>query len=284
MPKASAAIQAAPRHRLADHGSTRRFDHRAERVGVVEESQPLGDGGRRIEDGREEQQHLHEERHDLRHVLDEHAPGGEEPGGADAEQYGGQEQQGKEQDAGGEVSAPGQHRREDEEVEGGMHQRRAERHQRQDAHREDDLLDVAGIAAHRSRRARDGFAEDVENDQSGIQHQPEGQPVWLIWPARLENVAEDEGEDGQHQQRAEEDPQHAEQRAAVAQQHVALDELAKQDAVACEVGDDGEGVECDGAHDGAGVLRSLLISSAMRPGRSAKRSRRRPPAAIPTAP
>ncbi|UUZ66150.1 hypothetical protein LP417_15995 [Polaromonas sp. P1-6] len=64
----------------------------------------------------------------------------------------------------------------------------------------------------------------------------------MLGPARLKNLAEDEGKNCQHQQRAEENPQHAEHRPPVAQQHVPFDQLAEQVAVAPDVGKDLQGV------------------------------------------
>jgi hypothetical protein len=105
-------------------------------------------------------------------------------------------------------------------------------------HGEDDFLHETGVAAHRTGRAGNRFGEDVESDQAAIEQQPERQAAVLLGPARLEDLAEDEGEDRQHQQRAEENPQHAKHRASVAQQHVPFDQLAEKVTVAPDVGND----------------------------------------------
>jgi hypothetical protein len=93
----------------------------------------------------------------------------------------------------------------------------------------------ARVAAHGGWRAGDRLGEDIKSDQAAVEQQPEWQTAVLLGPARLEDLAEDEGENRQHQQRAEEDPQHAEHCASVAQQHVPFDELAEQVAVAPDV-------------------------------------------------
>lgn len=124
-----------------------------------------------------------------------------------------------------------------------MHQPCAEGNQGQDFHREDDFFHEAGVAAHRRGRAGYGFGKDIEYDQAAIQDQPERQPLLLLGPARLKDMTEDKGENTQHQQRAEKNPQHAEHRPPVAQQHIPLDELTKQVAVAPDFGKNAQGIE-----------------------------------------
>ncbi len=99
---------------------------------------------------------------------------------------------------------------------------------RQDLHREDDLLHIARVAPHRRRGAAHGLAEDVERDQAAVEVEGEGDAAALGRPARLEDVAEDEDEDPQHDERVEKDPQQPEVGAAVAQQDVALDQLPQK--------------------------------------------------------
>ena len=93
------------------------------------------------------------------------------------------------------------------------------------------FLDVAWGAAYRGGSARDGFGKDVEGDQAAVEYQPEGGTCFLLWPARLEDLSEDIGEDSKHDQRVEKYPSDAEHGAAVAEQDIALDELSKQVAM-----------------------------------------------------
>lgn len=88
-----------------------------------------------------------------------------------------------------------------------------------------------GGAAHGRGRTGDRLREHVKDDEPAVEHQPERRAALLLRPAGLEDVAEHKGENGQHDQRVEKHPQHAEHGAPVAEQHVALDELPQKIAL-----------------------------------------------------
>ena len=115
-----------------------------------------------------------------------------------------------------------------------MHEGSAKGDKGKDLHRENNLLDVTRGATHRGRGAGNGFSENIESDQAAVEHEPERGASFLLWPACLEYLPEDIGENGQHDEWVEKYPRDAEHGAPIAEQHVALDQLAEQVAVGDE--------------------------------------------------
>ena len=127
----------------------------------------------------------------------------------------------------------------DAEADRTMKQRRPQANPRQDFERKDDFLDVVLVAHDQARRPVDAFGKQVEDDHPGKEHQGKFSLRFAAGaPARLEDDAEDEGVNSQHEQRVEERPEDAHDGAAIAAQHFTLDGGLEEAAVAPEAGND----------------------------------------------
>ena len=81
-----------------------------------------------------------------------------------------------------------------------MEERSPQANPRQDFEREDDLLDVVLVANDQARRPVDAFCKQVEDDHPGKEHQGKlSLRVAACTPARLEDDAEDECVNNQHE-------------------------------------------------------------------------------------
>ncbi|MNW00011.1 hypothetical protein D3C71_1954500 [compost metagenome] len=66
------------------------------------------------------------------------------------------------------------------------------------------------LLQHQAGRTVDAFREEIEDEQAGIEAQSKGQVAFLgRGPAHLKDMPEHQGVDGQHQQRRQQQPRHA---------------------------------------------------------------------------
>ena len=134
-----------------------------------------------------------------------------------------------------------QHGKADERVEEG----RAQAHHGQDLEREHDAFHVVRRGHDQAGRAHQALAEQGQDDHAAEEHHRElAQPAGgVLGPAGVEHDPEDEGEDGEKEDRVQEGPEQAQEGAAITRADLPLDELPDERSVAEEVPDQADGVE-----------------------------------------
>ena len=234
----------------AEHGEIRRLapeeyvarllNDRRQRVHVQQGAVGLGQGRGRVEDGREEHQDRGQDADELAHIAQVNTQRCQRPAQAHDEETKGQEDQRQVEDRGMRQAEENQvGNQPDAEAHCTMKERRSQTNPGQDFEREDDLLDIVLVAHDQAWRPIDAFGKQVEDDQTGKQHECKfGFGVTAGAPACLEDDAEEEGVNNQHEQRVEERPEDAHEGAAIAAHHVAFDGGFDEAAVAPEAGND----------------------------------------------
>jgi len=101
--------------------------------------------------------------------------------------------------------------------------------QGKDLQRKNHLFDIIDIAHNQGRGTVDAFGEEIENNESGKKNERKLEAALSSrTPASLEDHAENEGVNGQHQHGVEERPEKPKDRSSIAPDHFALGHLNDQ--------------------------------------------------------
>ena len=195
----------------AEHGEIRRLppekdvarllNDRGQRIHVQQWAVGLGQGRRRVEEGREEHQDCRQDADELAHIAQVDTQRCQHPAQAHDKQAKGQEDQRQVEDRGMWQAKENQvGDQPDAEAHCPMKEGSSQTNPGQDFEREDDLLDIVLVAHDQARRPIDALGKQVEDDQTGKQHECKlGFGVTAGAPARLEDDAKEEGVNNQHE-------------------------------------------------------------------------------------
>lgn len=197
---------------------TRHFDGQGQGVEEHERLVRFGQGRCGVKDGREEHEHGDDEADDLPYVSQVNAQRGQCPAQPHDKQHERQHHQRQQHDV--PVRHPKQHQIRDQpyaQTDGKVKQRAAHADPGQHLEWEDHFFDVIDVGQNQTRCTADAFRKQVEDDEAGKQQQGEfGFGVAATAPACLEDDAEDEGVNGQHEDGRDQRPEDAQHRAFVA--------------------------------------------------------------------